>query len=80
DPPLPHLKATPPRKSPTLGTTCALQKPSEPPTSPWPLTGYSSLRFPPNISLRFRGNDGAGSSTASGICKNCNSKADLVHL
>ncbi|KAG0410889.1 hypothetical protein HPB47_011985, partial [Ixodes persulcatus] len=32
------------------------------------------------ISLRFRGNDGAGSSTASGICKNRKSKADLVHL
>ncbi|KAG0410673.1 hypothetical protein HPB47_012196 [Ixodes persulcatus] len=34
----------------------------------------------PHLLQRFRGNDGAGSSTASGICKNCNSKADLVHL
>ncbi|KAG0433374.1 hypothetical protein HPB47_019970, partial [Ixodes persulcatus] len=29
---------------------------------------------------RFRGNDGAESSTASGICNTCNSKADLLHL
>ncbi|KAG0413460.1 hypothetical protein HPB47_009382 [Ixodes persulcatus] len=34
----------------------------------------------PHLLQRFLGNDGAGSSTASGICKNCNSKADLVHL
>ncbi|XP_040064035.1 uncharacterized protein LOC120838264 [Ixodes scapularis] len=34
----------------------------------------------PHLLQRFRGNDGAASSTASGICKNCNSKADLVHL
>ncbi|XP_040063063.3 uncharacterized protein LOC120837624 [Ixodes scapularis] len=34
----------------------------------------------PHLLQRFRGNDGAGPSTASGICKNCNSKADLVHL
>ncbi|KAG0436019.1 hypothetical protein HPB47_018190, partial [Ixodes persulcatus] len=34
----------------------------------------------PHLLQRFRENVRAGSSTAFGICKNCNSKADLVHL
>ncbi|KAG0413854.1 hypothetical protein HPB47_008996 [Ixodes persulcatus] len=40
----------------------------------------TGILLTPHLLQRFRGNEGAGSSTASGICKNCNSKADLVHL
>ncbi|KAG0445389.1 hypothetical protein HPB47_015888 [Ixodes persulcatus] len=34
----------------------------------------------PPLLQRIRGYDGAGSSTASGICKNWNPKVDLAHL